>query len=229
MMSMDMGATCLDRETQSALPLWSKAVFVDWYGVLSHTPLWSSILEDHDHQHHNRLSVGVKGLFASSLLIDAWMRGARSSADVVPLLDLDFDRRHKPDFLLRRLHADCRLMEPDEQRLNALESLRPRILLAIATDNMDCVLEHALSRKRVRRRVDDVLCSSEMGVLKREDPVRFFGPWLMRHGLDFAEALLIDDAADNCAAFESAGGTALTVGEWSSTVASVERWAVIGS
>jgi FMN phosphatase YigB (HAD superfamily) len=55
---------------------------------------------------------------------------------------------------------------------------------------------------------DDLVCSSEVGVLKI-DPIAFFGPYLRASGLGFAEALLIDDRTDNCAAFTAAGGAAL--------------------
>lgn len=56
---------------------------------------------------------------------------------------------------------------------------------------------------------DDIICSSNVAALKSEDPVTFFGPWLHQHGMTFADALLIDDRADNCAALQRQGGTAL--------------------
>jgi hypothetical protein len=43
----------------------------------------------------------------------------------------------------------------------------------------------------------------------RADPQAFFGSWLARHGLAFADAVLIDDRADNCATFTSCGGAAI--------------------
>lgn len=55
---------------------------------------------------------------------------------------------------------------------------------------------------------DDIICSSNVAALKSEDPV-LFGPWLHQHGMTFADALLIDDRADNCAALQRQGGTAL--------------------
>jgi hypothetical protein len=55
---------------------------------------------------------------------------------------------------------------------------------------------------------DDIICSSQAGTLKSEDPQAFFGPWLAVHGVGFTDAVLIDDRADNCAAFTSQGGTA---------------------
>jgi hypothetical protein len=56
---------------------------------------------------------------------------------------------------------------------------------------------------------DDIICSSQAGTLKSEDPQAFFGPWLAAHGVGFTDAVLIDDRADNCAAFTSQGGTAI--------------------
>jgi hypothetical protein len=56
---------------------------------------------------------------------------------------------------------------------------------------------------------DDIICSSDVAALKADDPQAFFGPWLDRHGLGFPDAVLIDDRADNCAAFTACGGAAI--------------------
>jgi FMN phosphatase YigB (HAD superfamily) len=58
-------------------------------------------------------------------------------------------------------------------------------------------------------RCDDIVCSSDVGTLKSENPHAFFGPWLARSGLTFADAVLIDDRTDNCEAFAAQGGQAL--------------------
>jgi hypothetical protein len=50
---------------------------------------------------------------------------------------------------------------------------------------------------------------SQTGVLKSEATQAFFGPWLTAHGAGFADAVLIDDRADNCAAFAREGGAAI--------------------
>jgi FMN phosphatase YigB (HAD superfamily) len=75
---------------------------------------------------------------------------------------------------------------------------------------------------------DDIVCSSDVGKLKSEDPVGFFGEWLSRHRLGFSDSLLIDDRADNCAAFEKYGGKAVQwkmgSGDLSDVVEVVERW-----
>jgi hypothetical protein len=53
---------------------------------------------------------------------------------------------------------------------------------------------------------DDIICSSDVAALKADDPRAFSGPWLERHGLGFPDAMLIDDRADNCAAFTGRPG-----------------------
>jgi FMN phosphatase YigB (HAD superfamily) len=55
---------------------------------------------------------------------------------------------------------------------------------------------------------DELLCSSRLGVLK-SDPERFFAATLHRQGMTAADALLVDDFASNCAAFEQWGGRAM--------------------
>lgn len=96
-------------------------------------------------------------------------------------------------------------------------------MVVVATDNMDCfarAFELARSRWTRRRRdretlagwaviCDDFICSSQVGALKGKDPRAFFGPWLTAHGVNFTDAVLIDDRADNCTAFARQGGTAI--------------------
>jgi hypothetical protein len=104
-----------------------------------------------------------------------------------------------------------------------LHRMRAEAMVVVATDNMDCfarVFEHARNRRRRLNRAretladwavicDDIICSSQAGALKSEDPQTFFGPWLAIHGVGFTDAVLIDDRADNCAAFTSQGGAAI--------------------
>ena len=94
----------------------------------------------------------------------------------------------------------------------------------IATDNA-AVFDEAFRRaRRTRRlaatarpgtmceianRVDGLLCSSKRRVLKAEDPDAFFGEWLARKGLGFADAVLVDDREDNRSAFEVHGGSTI--------------------
>ena len=96
-------------------------------------------------------------------------------------------------------------MEIDAKALDMFRELRSGNLVVLATDNMDCFAEALSTRKFAAGIFDDVLCSSELKCLK-EHPREFFGPWLAKHGMRFADAILIDDNPANCTAFELAGG-----------------------
>lgn len=61
----------------------------------------------------------------------------------------------------------------------------------------------------IANRVDGLLCSSKRRVLKAEDPDAFFGEWLARKDLGFADAVLVDDREDKRAAFEAHGGSTI--------------------
>ncbi len=185
------------------------AVFVDWHGVLSSDPFWWTILANASHWFHERLSAEVAHLFAERRpLVDAWMRGHVNAPAVVDTLAAPQDGRCANEYLLRRLRADCARMRVREAILDAVQRLPQLTLLVIATDNMDCFAE-SVSRIRPLRSFHGVLCSSDLGVLKAEDPERFFGSLVRSHGLEPRDTLLVDDSASNCAAFEKWGGRAL--------------------
>jgi len=131
--------------------------------------------------------------------------------------------RFRDDFPARRLDLDCARMTVNAELFEVLRVIRAEAMVVVATDNMDCfarAFEHARhTRRRLKRDretladwaviCDDIICSSQAGALKSEDPQVFFGPWLAAHGVGFTDAVLIDDRADNCAAFTSQGGTAI--------------------
>lgn len=189
-----------------------RAVFVDWHGVLSHDPFWWTIIANTSHWFHERLSADVDELFADRRpLVDAWMRGRVNAAEVVKTLTGPRDRRCGEDYLLRRLWADCGRMRVREAVLDRLQRLPELTLLVIATDNMDCFAESVTRIPRLRF-FHGVLCSSDLGVLKAEDPERFFGPLVSAYGLEALDTLLLDDSKANCQAFEKWGGRAIQLG-----------------
>lgn len=192
------------------LRLWSRAIFVDWHGVLSDQPFWHTILENDRHPLHERLQTAADSLFHKyhDLVVD-WMRGRLSSTDVLDVLDVRLDRRFREDFLARRLRDDCRQMTPMAPLLKALTEVPAFTFVAVATDNMDCFIQSARHIRGLQPVVDDFLCSSELGVLKAENPERFFGPRLEQLCLGADQALLIDDSAQNCQAFDRWGGHAI--------------------
>ncbi|QDU06857.1 hypothetical protein [Gimesia aquarii] len=226
------------------LPLWNKVVFVDWHGVLSRDPFWISILQNPQHPLHQQLSGAVKCLFTQNEgLIHDWMRGNVKANKVIDSMEIVLDKRFHSDYLARRLVDDCRLMHSDARMHKILQEAQNGALIVLATDNMDCFFEQ-IQRVKCRRTsrhklnpvfkealptfastvklFDDVLCSSKLGVLKREKPMRFFGDWLHKRSLDFQNALLLDDTEENCIAFRSAGGTALHITAKSKELSSIQ-------
>lgn len=141
-------------------------------------------------------------------MVADWMRGSENSESIVNYLNIATPASARSDYFLRKLYADCRQMPIYEPMIDALTWARTNSYVVIATDNMDCFIDAARERRDIRRFADDIISSSDVGVLKAEDPHRFFGGWLHDHGLTFADALLVDDGKDNCQAFGEAGGDA---------------------
>jgi len=205
-------------------PLLGRVIFSDWHGVLSRDPFWTSIRLSATHPLHAQLEAGMAGVFDPARnTANEWMKGLLSSEQVIAEMGIQLNGRFHDDFLARRLDVDCARMKVNVELFEVLRRTRAEAIVVIATDNMDCFARafETARRKRRRRKVerqtladwavicDDIICSSQAGTLKSEDPLAFFGPWLAAHAADFADALLIDDRADNCAAFASQGGNAI--------------------
>lgn len=210
---------------QSRLPFLRHAIFVDWHGVLSSDPFWLSIMESNNHPLRPCLEAKLAEIFSGNLTtLHSWMKGILSSKEVISKLGIQLDRRFRQDFLNRRLEDDCRRLKVNIDLLDVLRVAKTSAFVVIATDNMDCfVRAFDYARNRVHRSTntreeifidwadvwDDIICSSEVGQLKSEDPVGFFGRWLSVYNLQFSDALLIDDRADNCEAFKKQGGSVI--------------------
>jgi hypothetical protein len=206
------------------VPLSGRVIFSDWHGVLSRDPFWTSIRLSATHPLHEQLEAGMAGVFDPARdTASEWMKGLLSSDRVIAEMGIHLPGRFREDFLARRLDLDCARMQVNVGLFEVLRVIRAEAMVVIATDNMDCfarAFEHARSRRRRPGRnretladwaviCDDIICSSQAGALKSEDPQAFFGTWLTSHGISFTDAVLIDDRADNCAAFTSQGGTAI--------------------
>lgn len=206
------------------VPLSGRVILSDWHGVLSRDPFWTSIRHSAAHPLHDQLVAGMAGVFDPARdTANMWMKGLLSSDQVIAQMGIQLRGRFTDDFLARRLDLDCTRMKVNVALFEVLRVLRAEAMVVIATDNMDC-FARAFTRAQSRRRrpgraretladwaviCDDIICSSEAGTLKGEDPQAFFRPWLAAHGVGFSDAVLIDDRADNCAAFTSQGGTAI--------------------
>lgn len=189
------------------LVLWPRVLFVDWHGVLTKAPLWFSIRWNERHPFRPRLETKTADLFGNRWqTVDDWMRGRYTAAEIVALLAIDQPLSARSDYFLRQLYQDCIAMPLHGPLIHALHHAATSWHIVIATDNMDCLVTMARRRRDIRGFSDDLISSSDVGVLKAEDPVGFFGTWLDRRGLTFADAVLLDDGKDNCQAFERAGG-----------------------
>lgn len=207
------------------IPLSGRVVFVDWHGVLSRDPFWVSIRQSATHPLRDQLEANLADIFSrENTTANEWMKGLLSSEQVIAAMDISLDRRFRDDFLARRLYIDCARMTVNVELVEVLRNIKATALVVVATDNMDCfatTFSRIRSRGRRHRRgrsttlvdwaliCDDIICSSDVAALKSEDPVGFFHPWLTQYGLSFTDAVLIDDRADNCAAFQQQGGATL--------------------
>jgi FMN phosphatase YigB (HAD superfamily) len=222
---MQIFSTSHDDAPFQPLQLWQGCIFVDWHGVLCKEPFWHSILSNPRHQLHRQLDAAARELFdARRDLVEDWMRGILDSPHVVARLDVDLYAHYRADYLLRRLRADCLRMTPHAGLLEALQRLRGLTLITVATDNMDCFVEAATSIDALRSAVDAIVCSSQLGVLKAEDPDRFFGPVLARHELRPAQTVLIDDSEENCERFVEWGGSAIHFTDIKTAVRQLDDW-----
>jgi hypothetical protein len=218
------------------LPLFSKIIFVDWHGVVSQEYFLGSILKRQEHSQHHRLKRKLELAFSTNGLIESWMRGDTTSEKVVENFGLGRGKRYSASFISNRLIEDCYSMDLDSDVVDLLLHMRNFIPVVIATDNMDCFSE-AVKRRRstasdgrvfskksnFNRWVigcSDIICSSDIGVLKSDDTNAFFGPTLEKYGVCFEDALLVDDRTDNCYNFEACGGTSL---KWKNGVNPVEE------
>lgn len=221
---------------QFPLPLWRRVVFVDWHGVLSRDPFWTSILQSERHVLRERLQAKLNHVFAQPVS-HQWMKGYVTSEQIIHDMALELPQGYREDFLRRRLDEDCRQMKVNVPLFELLGRVRDAALVVIATDNMDCfkeAFEHVRQARRPptgaaerlvhwARHCDYVICSSDERALKAEDPVGFFGPFLGALGLTFEDAALIDDRLDNCEAFADHGGTPLRYAMKTDDVDPVER------
>jgi hypothetical protein len=121
---------------QPALPLWRRVVFVDWHGVLSRSPFWASIVTEPRHPLHRPLRAGLGRLFADQALMTSWMTGGLRTPDVVAGLGVPPTGRYGTDYLCRQLERDCRFMRVNVDLLRALQPVRERAFLVVATDNV---------------------------------------------------------------------------------------------
>lgn len=189
------------------LPLSQPVVFFDWHGVLCRDRFWHSILDAERHPARASLVAFADAIFADQPLVDAWMRGAVSLDDVVR--DWSMSRPWDVAFIRDCAVRDCGTMRVLPEMASLVRDVRACCLAVVATDNMDCFAVAAHDRRDLQESFDGILCSSDLGLLKREDPARFFAAFLGTAEVALERGILIDDSEANCTAFAAAGGRAI--------------------
>lgn len=196
------------RSHNTLLPLYKKVVFVDWYGVLSHDVFWSNIVTNPRHRLFSKVQHARNTIFSKRTgLVSDWMRGKLTTSQVISTISAEASQME----LLESLMNGCKKMAFDRGLLIELQRIRNACFLVLATDNMDCFVDNIDENYFISQAFDSMLCSSNLGVLKSEDPKQFFSAWLDKHRLSFNDAILLDDSDLHCRRFEKAGGLAIRV------------------
>jgi FMN phosphatase YigB (HAD superfamily) len=193
-----------------------KIVFVDWHNTLCHQPFWHKLLEQQTHRLHSQALYAVDVLFGQSQRETTlqWMRGAYTTQQMLESIDASGE-------LYQAMLDNCKKMSVGSQLLQALMATPDDVQVAIATDNMD-VFEVAYPELPTKD--FPLLCSSQLGVLKSESAVGFFGKFLAEHDSDFSKALLIDDSPANLRAFRRLGGTTILYRDDEQAVSALNEW-----
>lgn len=176
-----------------------KVIFLDWNGTLSNSRFFQQ-LESVDHPLHDALPKIEKWLFNENKpLLNLWMKGKYTSEDILQRMSDDIHISR--DVLLKELKVSCEsmvFMIPDIQEI--IQKIRSKgIYVVIATDNMDCFSRWTVPALKLNELFDDILNSSEIGVLKEEglskNSFPFFDKYLEKYGRD--KVVLIDDSKND--------------------------------
>jgi FMN phosphatase YigB (HAD superfamily) len=203
--------------SQLGLRLFPAVVFIDWFGTLSTTKFWDSIVHNDRHPLAERMRSSLNQLFVEDKeLVREWMRGNVDDKEILLHLHVTLPKRYRSDYLERKLLQDCRRSTVNSEMALLVAQLRQQAYVVVASDNMNCFWEAQPAVLSGSVTVDELVVSSQVGALKAEDPRRFFSPSLEKFGLSKTNAILIDDCPTTCRIFEDWGGTAFyfrTIGE----------------
>jgi FMN phosphatase YigB (HAD superfamily) len=183
-------------------------MFVDWHGVLSEARFWTSIRDHPAVATSIDFDRALDAIFTTDV-VDEWMRGHLTTREVVAQFLVGDDNPLLVAFLEHQVIRECAESSTRRRLVRTLRTLKGRHLLVLATDNMDCFSAALPRRSDLRLIFDDYLTSTDLGVLKAEDPGQFFLPWLADHDVAVEDSLLVDDRRKNCDRFCEMGGQAI--------------------
>lgn len=181
-------------------PMPYKTIFIDWDGTLSKSRFWDRW--NHDPEQYPRYTLIQDVLFNNDegkLLILDWMRGLRSSANIlqyledttgIPYKELESELRYSSDNMT---FINCSVIDK-------IQKIRAKgIKVVIATDNMDTFEHVTVPSLRLDELFDGVIISSNRGALKNEiidNTSQFFNLYIQQNGLQLHDSVLIDDNLD---------------------------------
>lgn len=189
----------------------TKLVFIDWDGTLSSGRLWSSI-RDESSEHYPTGKRIEKFLFQTKrgkAYLRRWMKGKVSSEDVNLFLSEKYNIEY--EWLWETFKKDCAQMPVYEESLNAILELRRHSYVTLITGNMDCFSRFTKSSLKLDNYFDEIVNSSDVGVLKTEHRGREFKRLANKYDVPIENSFLIDDSKHVCDVFSSLGGKACKV------------------
>lgn len=174
-----------------------KCLFLDWHNTLSTSLFWDHLNNPSHHMLESITSFLFKDPIRFSTVLEPWMRGERTSEEIIHLLcqETAFD----PSIVFYELMVSCQQMQFVSQDIpHYISSIRAKgIKVVIATDNMDTFLRWTVPRLHLYHLFDDILCSSDVKGLKSDikpdETSTFFAQFLQKHHIGRGESLLLDD------------------------------------
>lgn len=186
-----------------------RCVFIDWHNTLSTTLFWDHLAHGNAASRHTCMQLRTSLFEHHRDLINPWMRGAMSTESVMRLVAEDTGQ--SLDLVQSEFVAGCKQMTLVSPVIPSLVSaLRAQgCLVIIATDNMDSFVRWTVPSLGLSDIFDGILCSSEIGGLKRDRDENgrsvFFGRMLETHGIQIEESLLLDDDVSAATTIQSFG------------------------
>lgn len=186
-----------------------KVIFIDWNRTLSYNLFWEH-LSNSSHPHNKYHSPIVQWLFVDNKdIVNPWMRGAVTLDEIVEQMSREtaIDSKLIQDELVLSCQ-NMSLCSPDIETI--IQELRNKgFTVVIATDNMDTFRAYTVPALQLDKLFDDILVSSELGVLKDDatpsDTIKFFDAYLSEKGLNYNDAILLDDSPDSSGKYSLLG------------------------
>lgn len=169
-----------------------KVVFIDWYKTLSSSMFYVD-MKNYDEELCKKYR--TKTFVECEHLLEDWLRGKISTQDIISSF-ASGEEEFKQAFEI--LKNSCENMVFDSPRFPALiKKIRNKgCRVVIATDNMDVFTQFVVPSLSLSELFDGILSSNLNGCKKRDvvdGRLVFFEDYLQRNGLNYEDAVLIDD------------------------------------